>query len=767
MSGANADRYNELVQKSQIKSHFGNDSYGTINDRLIPCNEILNFYKDSLFYMHLFNTLYLELLMYDRTNGHNLENFNKIIKNLQLGFDTSTTTLSSTDARLGVLTPNITDEGTSTYNFRIGLFNEYYHNVDAYQYYNQAVSQTRSSAQFFTIDVNLPSSDPTSIGGTPARLKIAVDMNTGVIQKLNIAGDAADNSTANTKYVHISDGGTRFPRSRTIYNSDYNNTLIDLRVGGDVFGNNFRNSIADVKFDINAEGRITAVTLLTTIRGSRQFTTFTVNNISDIDNYKPKIANIPLLETGFSYDFANNVLDTSIGSGSGTSRVFKKNQNNNFNINEAIATNNTYDNANVRKKKFRKIISDILNTPTQNIFGYLLYQKMYYNCIVCNTSIQIVLRHTYLNANINLLVESGTTGNSAIIAHGTTINTFIQTQTTNLNQLRSIATTASNDYVADKNFVVDRMLLLNDLKRDFNETLESLNGVVNNYNRYILYYNKLKKYVSGIILFLIILIVASILITISPTFDYNAKNTYYIVILITLIVITIIYYLNFRHVSLYEKFATATNETITAPTIRITTSTFNTNCTSYTKGKDMRNQAEVTTGVNAEIRNNNNNHAAFANQIFAQSENLTNYNYTYLLLSNDINSAIFVSNNKVFSEGGNDYLYKLYTEKVRQNDLNKLKKAKFGNIIEAIKKQIIYLFNIALLISLVAIVLVICLIFYNFGVVNIGYIFTFAVIALIIIMFYMNYIMIQQTRMLASKKYWSVNNPSEVTLDQL
>ncbi len=57
--------------------------------------------------------------------------------------------------------------------------------------------------------------------------------------------------------------------------------------------------------------------------------------------------------------------------------------------------------------------------------------------------------------------------------------------------------------------------------------------------------------------------------------------------------------------------------------------------------------------------------------------------------------------------------------------------------------------------------------FYNFGVINIIYIITFAVISLIIIMFYINYIMLQQTRMLASKKYWSVNNPSEVTFNQL
>lgn len=754
MSSTYTDRYNTLVTKSQLKTNFGNDTYEAINDKLISCTELLIFYKDSLFYMHLFNTLYLEILINDKTNGYNIEEFNKIIKNLTVVFDTTTTSFGSI-TRLGYLQKN--SDTNFTFTFYVKLFEKYYHNDEGYAGYDTLAS-TSSGNKTFMINVNLPSKDPNAINGTPAIIKIIINMATGAILELNQMSGAVQAGTGK-KYI-IQEAGNKFPRGTTFYNSDYQPNLVDLRKDGSIFRGNFDNEIKDIQFTTDKLGAITDIKFLNSIRAdpaiaANLFASFTVSRISDIGNYKPKISNIPLFQTQFSYDHLN-VFDQTINNGT-TNNYLRTNTN--FNLSENIYDNN-YTLSQTRKKRFRKIMSDILNTPTTNIYGYLLYQKIYYNCIVCNTSIQIYLREKFLNdTSVNLINPDQTVRMNNIAID---INNFIDSQKGNLRSLRSIVGSAALDYVNDKNFAVDRIVLLNELKTDFNKTLESLNIIINNYNRYIKYYTMLKKYVSAIIVFIIFLMIASIMITVSPTIDYDAKNTYYTLIFIILIIITISYYYKFRHVSLYEKFATADATSPGGLLIRI--SNINT-CNDNGKGKDMRDPATAAVGANANIINNNNNFATFSNNLFG--DKLIDYNYVYLLLSNEINSTIFVSNNKVFSNGNNDYLYKLYTEKVRENDMNKLKGSKYGNIIEAIKKQIIYLFNIALLISLVTIVLVASLIIYNFGVVSIGYIFTFALISLMIVMFYVNYIMIQQTRMLSSKKYWSVNNPSEVTLNQL
>lgn len=765
MSSTYTDRYNTLVTKSQLKTNFGNDTYEAIDDRLISCKELRTFYKDSLFYMHLFNTLYLELLIIDKINGHEIEEFNKIIKNLNVIFDTTRTSFLDRNNRLGILQKNASTNNY-TFTFYVKLFELYYHNDEAYSGYNNLATASTGN-KIFMINVNLPSKDPNALNGTPAVIKIVVNMVTGtgnilILDQMTGAIKAGTSST--DKNYFLQNVGNKFPRNTKFYNSDYQPNLVDLRIGGSTFGHNFTDIIKDIYFTTDKVGAITEVKFLKSIRANPDdpaniFNQFTISQISEINNYKPKINNIPLFPTTFTYDFGN-VFDTSIASPSPSGPIYNFSKGNtNFNLSENIYQND-YKLSQTRKKRFRKIMSDILNTPTTNIYGYLLYQKIYYNCIVCNTSIQIYLREKVLN---NSTINFKTTDKVSAESLATTIITFINVQKGNLRSLRSIVGTAALDYVNDKNFAVDRIVLLNELKTDFNKTLESLNIVINNYNRYIKYYTMLKKYVSAIIVFIIFLMISSIMITVSPTIDYDAKNTYYTLIFIILIIITIAYYYKFRHVSLYEKFATADNESISGVTIRMVPSD-DTLC-AIINGKDSRDIATAAPGDNANIVNNNNNFATFSNKLF--SDDLIDYNYVYLLLSNEINSAIFVSNNKVFSNGNNDYLYKLYTEKVRENDMNKLKGSKYGNIIEAIKKQIIYLFNIALLISLVTIVLVASLIIYNFGVVNIGYIFTFALISLMIVMFYVNYIMIQQTRMLSSKKYWSVNNPSEVTLDQL
>jgi len=762
MSSVDTDRYNTLVTKSQLKNNFGNDSYSIINERLIPCNEIIPFYKDSLFYMHFYNTLYFELYRYNKITANDLETFYGTIKDLKIKINTATITVSdSTEQRLGSF--NHIDK---TFTFNADLFNKYYNDIDFYNYYSSNSGSTLNPNQDkeFQFYINLPINEPTSFSGTRANISMKINLNTGTINKTDVG--------YTTNGIKIINGGSGYPKNesgnKTIYNSDYTPPLVDLSANGLILQSFFKTGISDLQITVNSVGVITGIIPLNAIRGG-ELSSLVANDVNEINKYKPKISNIYLINNSSLNLIFSDIIDTTIATNTdANSFEFSYSNNKPYNINESIVVNNTYDQINVRKKQFRKVIYEILKTPTQNIFGYLLYQKLYYNCIICNTTLQLHLRKTYLNfANeTNNLLRLKT--ETEINRLATDMIDYIGLQNTNLENLRNIGNIATNDYVNDKNLVVSRILLLNNLRKDFNNTLETLNSVINNYNRYIKYYSTLKKYVSAIILFLIILIVASVLVTILSSIDYNAKNTYYILILIVLLVIIITYYLKFRHVSLYENFASAaTSFGISTYNYKLISDETPFYCTenNYRYGKDLRNLDNATLSIKQQVTANNNNHVIFSNRLF--NTELEKYNYTYLLLSNEINSTIFVSNNRVFTEGNNNYLYKLYIEKQKQNDLNKLKKTKYANIIEAIKKQIIYLFNIALLIGLIAIVLVICLMFYNFGVINIIYIITFAVISLIIIMFYINYIMLQQTRMLASKKYWSVNNPSEVTFNQL
>lgn len=766
MSATN-DRYNALVSRSQLTNNFGNDSYIQINNALIPCDEIIPFYKDSLFYMHFYNTLYLEFYLKYQTTSIELTSFNEIIENLKIIFDDDVNSSDSSNKRLGKLEINEkATPKTATFTFYINLFRKYYHNTDYYAYYNSSLI-TPALNKVFKFDINLPKNDPTSIGGQSAIANITINLSTGNIVN---TGDAAS-----PIYITVNSGGYGFPADRTIYNSDYNPPLVNLNVNNGIFGKYFTNRITDLEIITNATGTITSIRPLTTIRGSITQTNLIKNdNFTEISNFHPQIESIPLINTGtegggaslvnldFSFD---NILDQNIKTG-GTSPLheFVYDKTKQYNTEENII-NNIYSNNDVRKKQFRRVIESILSTNSHNFFGFLLYQKINYNVIVCNIAIQLKLRKEYLNT----IIDYSQTEAQMTATHATYVVNYIKTQIINLSNLRKISTIATSDYVSDKKSAVGRINLLNNLKQNFNETLEGLNSAVNTYNRYTIYYSNLKKYASSIIIFIIMLIIASILLTLSTSIDNNAKNSYYIIILCILIILIIIYHLKFRHVSLYENFATAAVTDITSNThfqaFRLYENTFNTNCSTYNNGKNILNPSVLSLAQQTDQANTNRNHAAFFNTLFQQAVPL--YNYTYSLLSNELSSAIYVSNNKIFSEGNNDYLYKLYLEKSKHNELNKLKIVKYANIIEAIKKQIIYIFNIALLLGLITIVLVTCLMFYNYGVVSITSIITFAVIALIIIMFYISYIMIQQTRMLANKKYWSVNNPSEVTLNQL
>ena len=789
MSSDDSDRYNILVMRSQLKKSIPEDTYETINtERLIPLDELLAFYTDSLFYLHFFNTLYLEVYLLDMTLGYDVEVLNRVLNNMQIVINTVTAVTPNGEMRMGVLeqgAPSATPVRLPTFTFYTKMFEKYYHNIDAYAYYNTRVSQiTRDTSVLiaYPFTISLPKQDINAQSGTEAKATIKIRLSTGEFSPVS-----GTFNTPSAIYFEINEGGDKYFSSSSaggdfiFYNSEMTTPLVDLTRGSGIFKNAFLDSIGDLRFTVN-KGKITKIEPVTTLRGTIPQIKLTPNVGNDIDIYKPQIKDILLLPSGFGH-YTTNIIDTTVafGNSSGVITYSILTGESTYNLNEFISKGvNLYQMANgpVRKKRFRNTMWEILSTKTQNIYGFLVYQKIYYNCIVCNTSIQLLMRELYINnPNLNLELD----GQSPTITTITTnLTQYVGRMSGNLQALRGITSVAAKDFVNDKDFYIDRITLLNDVKTNFNETLEILNSVTFDYNQYLSYYSKIKGYTSAIIVFLVILIVSSIVVTVLPTFDYNAKNSYYLFILVLLVITTVLYYYNFRHIGLYEKFGVASINTDTVVSVlSTTTSPFGYSSNKFMridsnlfnqitgKGKSTKNLDTVTARLDesTKITRNNNYHREFSNGFFGTE--LFNYNGAYLVLSTEISTSIHVTNNKTFSKGTNDYLFKLYVEKSRLNEMNKLRKTKYASVIEAIKKQITFMYNLILIICFVSMILVTCLLLYNLGSISIEFIIIFAVISLLLVMFVFIFALIQPTRMKANKNYWSNTNPSEVTLGQL
>ena len=731
------DRFEQLISQSQIKENLGLKTYNQINNILIPCNEIIPFYQDSLFYMHFYNTLFLELWLIDRQNNNNIQMLNDIISTLHIKFDNSVQVESS---RMGILSTINTDNKNSyVFTFYTDNFNKYYHNINSYNYYSSSILLSGQRTYPFIIK------SPT---GTNAYASIIIDTANGNI------------ITTDNKKITITEGGSKFNDNKaetvTLFNSIIN--LVDLNDNSGIFSKLFT-GIKDFEYTIT-NGVITNIIPLTAIATpSAIASSITLKTTDILTKYKPKIRDIVLLPNPIDSTKPYNIetiIDTNIVINS--SGYYNKNTNFAINVNNL---QNTYNEISTRQERFKKIILEILSQPVQNIFGYLLYLKIYYNCIVCNTSIQLLVRNLYLNKTTLNLTDSSTT-TQLVEGLAESIHDHIKKLTINMQDLSDVTESASTDYITDKNLYFNRIQLLNETRDKYNNTLDNLNNVLSNYNQYIKYYEKLKKYSNSIIIFLIIVIVVTVLITILPMFNYNAKNIYYIIILIILISLTIIFYINFKHVSLYEKFYTDNTQTS-----QIQISEFNcSNTGNGFKNIDLNADSET----QGPLRINNARHGEFSNKLVGSSNGvyyLSKYTATFLDLNNKLNSVLYITNSKSFSQDANTYLGKIYIEKKRRIDINKLKKTNFASVIEAIKKQINYLFNIILLISLITIIMLISLIWYNLAQFSINYILIFILISVSIVMLYFNSAIIQPTRHISSKYYWANVNPSKESLNGL
>jgi hypothetical protein len=88
-------------------------------------------------------------------------------------------------------------------------------------------------------------------------------------------------------------------------------------------------------------------------------------------------------------------------------------------------------------------------------------------------------------------------------------------------------------------------------------------------------------------------------------------------------------------------------------------------------------------------------------------------------------------------------------------------------MIEIIKKQISYLFNVVFFIACFAIILLICLVIYSTTPQLYIFVIILCITLITILMIYFAFAVIQPTRMIMNKNYWAIVNPSKYTIGKL
>jgi len=332
------------------------------------------------------------------------------------------------------------------------------------------------------------------------------------------------------------------------------------------------------------------------------------------------------------------------------------------------------------------------------------------------------------------LFKTGGAGYSSLTA----ITNHIRHMKTNLIEIEKDIKQTNNIYSDTTKEYPAKIAILNENKENYNKIQNSLNIVIKDYNQHYDNYNRLKKYASIIIVFLVILIIASIAVTILPFFNANAKNTYYILMLILIIILTILFYNNFSHINLYEKFANIT-------------------CTNNNNYKTTYSDANTN---NLNIANNYDVFNTIAEEIDKYNKALDAVNY-------QMSSGIYTTDNSILTQDADNYINDIYLTKIKKINIYKTKHTELKNLIETMKQQIIYLYNIIVIICIFVIILLIALIFYVNMPFATNYIIGLVSIAIFILVIYYIYAIVKPTRLIANKNYWADHNPSKTTVGKL
>jgi len=404
---------------------------------------------------------------------------------------------------------------------------------------------------------------------------------------------------------------------------------------------------------------------------------------------------------------------------------------------------------NVNTSKFKEIIEEILSQTPENIFGYLLYKKIYYNIIIFNISIQNAIRVNYLNDSVKSIIDEDDISNIEIKNNCLNINScinlnnikdYIIDNTKNVIELNKIHfINTNNDYIIEKNQYINKINTYNSLNNEYKKTQDKLNISIKLYNQQYNNYIVYKKQSIYIIIFLIIIIISIIIISIFSLFSNTINNIIYLVLIIVLIIFIINYYINSKNINIKENFSS----------LSLSSSYIDSGVDNYIILKNIKNI---------------NNHKKFYNNLIPY---INVYSNAYNELMNILRQNIYTSGNKSFSQDSNIIIYNNYLEKKNQIANNNIKLTNLFNMIEVIKKQINYLYNIIFIISCFILILLISLILYSFLPRMKIIIIILSVILISILIIYFAFVIIQPTRMIANKNYWAIINPSITTKSKL
>jgi len=463
---------------------------------------------------------------------------------------------------------------------------------------------------------------------------------------------------------------------------------------------------------------------------------------SNYEKYKPKFhSNLDNLTTtvGFKNYLLSNMINTNIT---------------NSNINSILSSNTS---------KLPFYINEFFNQGIVNFKGYLIDKKIQLNTVLFNINIQNKIITDYLHNITPLDVEpSGEGVTPAILsqvgnnlgksltssASSITLNTYnvsnikayIETNTSNIDELSSsMFPNIQENYLLEKNKYVNKITFLNNLKNEFIKTQDKLNLSLKLYNQQLKNYNKIKYYATFVIIALIIVIILIIGLSVFPIFSKDTLNAIYIVLLIVQIVLTFLYYSKFKYVNLYEKFY------LTTPT-----------CSAHADSPI------------ASYSSTNNRHRINHAKIYELlNQPMTSYLTSINTINDRLRMNIYTIDSQSFSQDANKYLYNMYLEKKRSVEVNKTKLINYFNMIEVIKKQINYLFNVIFSISCFFIIILLGLVMYSSVPQLYIFIIVLCVILIIILMIYFTFTVIQPTRMIVNKNYWANENPSSTSIARL
>jgi hypothetical protein len=167
-------------------------------------------------------------------------------------------------------------------------------------------------------------------------------------------------------------------------------------------------------------------------------------------------------------------------------------------------------------------------------------------------------------------------------------------------------------------------------------------------------------------------------------------------------------------------------------------------------------------------RSSNNTHIRNHNKIYSLIiPEITNYNNAINNLNDKLRMSIYTIDSQSFSQDANKYLYNMYLEKKRSVEINKTKLINYFNMIEVIKKQINYLFNVIFAISCFSIIILLGLVIYSSVPQLYIFVIVLCIILIIILMIYFTFAVIQPTRMIVNKNYWANENPSKSSMAKL